>query len=265
MATSQPFSVNMSQEEILLLSSKLHVPLMFGVDLAMLDLPKEKLQEMMETAESGLLAKDFVRPSIDGSLRLAPILTAIVVTCAKPEQTLIVKRTQPLQDQNSLMFHISMQTIVNHSISEAGVHTFILIPQNTLMLDALLELTQAASFVNPNCPGASFPESVYLQANQFAQENNPGSLYTLLAEHLPQQTAVAFHKTLDHHIANVSVVRMRHGSEPADTLTEGFSLLQGDEIQWLVRTSGAAPERTISIEGASLKDVRREIKNLLKK
>ncbi|MBE0695496.1 MAG: hypothetical protein IH586_01090 [Anaerolineaceae bacterium] len=264
MASGQPYTVKMSQEEILFLSTKLRIPLMFGVDLKMLDLPKEDLQAIMESAERVLVAKDFVRPSTDGSLRLAPVLTAIVVTCAKPERTVMVTRTQPSHIPNSLMFHISMETIVNHSVSEAGTHTFVLIPEIKSVLESLLALSQAASFANPKCPTASLPESVYIQANQFAQTNNPGSLYSLLAEHLPEQTAVGFHQTLDRYSASVNVVRMRHAENPEDTTSDGFTLLQGGEIQWLLRTSGANPERTISLEGVGLKEVRREIRQMLK-
>ena len=86
MADSRPYAVKMSQEEVLLISLKLRLPLMMGLDEKMLALSKEDLQSILESAERMLLARDFLRADKDGSMRLAPILMAVVFTCAKPKR-----------------------------------------------------------------------------------------------------------------------------------------------------------------------------------
>jgi len=263
MPESQSYTVKLSQEEALLISMNLRLPLMVGVDRNMLYLPQGDLQEILKSAEATLIERDYLRVDQDGSKRLAPIVTACVVTCAKPERTFILSRAQNAMPTQTMMVHQSMEMIVNHLMSGPGEHVFVVLPTLKPAIDAMLQLSQARAYANPDCPAASLSESVFVEANQLAQEHNPGALYTLLTRQLPEKTALGFYQTLDTFDASVTAARLVHGENPGDTQKDGFTLLQGGSIQWLLRSSGAAPNRVVSLEGAAAKDVRRELKKLL--
>lgn len=264
MPNRQNYTIKLSQEEVLLISMNLHLPLMIGVDRKMLDLPREDVQGILQSAETTLLQRDYLRVDKDGTKNLAPIIVACMFTCARPEQTIIISRSSKAMAQETLMIHQSLEMIVNHFLDGSGAHIFTVLPDLNPAIEGILRLAQTSLYAKPISPEASLPESVYGEANQLAQGKNPGALYALLTRHLPEQTAVGFHQTLDNLEAVVTAVRLTHGEKAEDTKQDGFTLLQGGDIQWLMRSSGAAPERMLSLEGASEKDVRRELKKLLR-
>lgn len=264
MSENQPYAVTLTQEEVLLISLKTRLPLMIGLTKEMLEVPKEELQAILESAEKSLLARDYLRKSPDGNMQLAPVIMAAVFTCAKPERTVIATRNTPGRPPETLMVHQALEMIVDHSLSGSGEHFFTILPNDKLVIEAILKLSRAENYAKSVSPAGSMPESVYIEANKLSQEENPGQVNFLLKQHLPEQTADSLHLVLNNFEASVTVARLITGEKPEDRRQEGFTLLQGGTIQWLLRSSESTPERMVSLEPVEAKDVRREIKKLLR-
>lgn len=264
MSENQPYAVALSQEEVLLITLKTRLPLMFGLTKEMLEVPNEDLQAILESAEKTLLARDYLRKSPDGNMRLAPVVMAAVFTCSKPERTMLATRNSPGQPPETLMVHQSLEMVVDHSLSRSGEHIFTILPSDKLAIDAMLKLSRAGNYTKSVSPAGSMPESVYIEANKLSQEENPGQVNYLLKQHLPELTADSLHLVLNNFEASVTVARLLTGEKPEDRRQDGFTLLQGGSVQWLLRSNGTAPERTISLEPVEIKDVRREIKKLMR-
>lgn len=264
MPDNKAYSIELSQEELLLILLRMRLPLLPGVDRRMLDLPKEDLKGLMDSAEMMLLSRDFLRRMSDDNLQLAPILTAIIVTCTKPEKTILASRTRPSGQSETVMVHMLVESIVVHMVSATGKHKFVLYTEQTPVIEALLTHVEAKNFTNPDVSPVEIPEEVYVQANKLAQSNDPGQLYTLLSRHMPAETATRFHQSLNLLSGSVTLARLIHGEKPEEAQQDGFNLIQGNEKQWLLRSTGAGAEKKVTLEGAALKDVRRELKKLFK-
>jgi hypothetical protein len=266
------FRLELRQEELLLVLMRMRLPLIPGIDRRLLDLPKEDLKELMDSAELTLLGRDLLRRDITGSLQLPPVLTAVLVTCTKPEKTILVSRTQPPAPAETVMVHVLVESIVLHTVMPSGKHAFVLFTEQNPVIEALLAHTGAKDFGKPDCPGGELTQDVYVQANRLAQSNDPGQLYALLSQHLPPDTTAGLHQVLVNLAGSVTLARLVHdGEKPEDTRQEGFNLIQGGGLQWLLRSTSsggataiAGEEKQVTFEGAALKDVRRELKKLFR-
>ncbi len=223
MPETQPYAITLSQEEVLLISLKTRLPLMVGLSKEMLEVPKEDLQAILDSAEKSLLARDYLRKSPDGNMQLAPVVMAAVFTCSKPERTMLATRSALGQPPETLMVHQSMEMIVDHSLSASGEHIFTILPSDKLVIEAMLKLTHARVYAKSVSPAGSMPESVYIEANKLSQEENPGQVNALLKQHLPEQTADSLHLVLNNYEASVTVARLLTGEKPEDRRQDGFT------------------------------------------
>jgi hypothetical protein len=96
-----------------------------------------------------------------------------VVTCAKPERTFILSRAQNAMPTQTMMVHQSMEMIVNHLMSGPGEHVFVVLPTLKPAIDAMLQLSQARAYANPDCPAASLYRKRFCRGEPLAQEAQP--------------------------------------------------------------------------------------------
>ncbi|NUM45015.1 MAG: hypothetical protein HUU38_09930, partial [Anaerolineales bacterium] len=129
--SSEMLTFYLSQEELFTSLAYLRLPGILGLDGSVFDqLTPEQTRLSIGIAERALIARCFltVQPN-EQQLQPAPILLAALLTCARPQHTLIVTRHRPDQTFN-YFFHTVNENTIFHTQNFPGVHQFIrLTPQ----------------------------------------------------------------------------------------------------------------------------------------
>ena len=259
MDTPQILTFNFSQEEILLISMKLRFPLMIGLEKSLLDLPKESMQIATTAAEHTLVARDFLRKDGDGNLKLIPIVVALIGACSKPERSIIAICTGSDSITPAVeIFHFTRQMIVNQAVKSPGVYSLTALTDKKQVLDGITQLMNPGAYQKPDCPVSKIPGPVFGESRKLAHEMKEADVYTLLAVHMPKNTAVKLGQTLLKLDASITVAEIIPGKKPGDLTGEGFTFLLGDGKLWVIQqVEIISPdgENLLSIEPISADDV----------
>src|SRR5512145_3385132 len=120
MEKNQPFTLLLSQEELLLILMRHRLPLILGMNLALTELSPEQLELLMGAAERSLLAREFLQVGADGNPQLDQTVLALTAACSQPEKTVVMIRTRANQKNETLTVNLARQLVIVHVPMETG-------------------------------------------------------------------------------------------------------------------------------------------------
>lgn len=264
MSDNGVLTFSLSQEELFVVLATLDVDYLLGLDNDILvELDENQINLLIGGAERALTARGLTREDAENGRVIDDRILAIVSVCAKPDSTVICTVNWPERVPEALFFHSAMGMHVLHTIPLPGVHQFTTVPEPTKGAQALLSSLPLNDLVLEDCPGGQLKEAALTQARTLAGEKEADKMRASLQEStLPDKTAEALAATLETLAAGVTLISLQ--DQQLEVKSNGFSLLVGDNGNWILRPSGVLGEdRMIDIAPASRADIACELKSLI--
>jgi hypothetical protein len=141
MSLSQPTSITLTRDELLVFLTLLGVPGINGLDSEEIEkLGKHELTSRLNCGEQMLLVRNLIVPIDSGEFEIDDKLAALVGASALPESSLLINRIYPDGHNEAHFFNIGHGLIVEQSSPRVGIHQFEHIPDHVAFSERMKQL-----------------------------------------------------------------------------------------------------------------------------
>jgi hypothetical protein len=176
MKNAEELVMNVSQEELQYLLAMMKVTTIPGLDEAMFEGANSRdLTVALAVVERALLARGFLIPQENGTLKMDEAPFALVGTCAFPAYSLLFRR-ESSTDVESLFWHGTKHLRVEHSIPLPGIHSFKAFTDPDPFYRVVFEWVEIPDRPKLDFPTGKINLETYQQIKRQASENADSTL-----------------------------------------------------------------------------------------
>lgn len=260
------FTFALSQEELYVVLAYLKAPAFIELEdfekQVFNQVPSSQKTAMLQVAERGLLAREYLGFTTDHQLALNPALAQVIDTCARPEHSWIVlNRQRAHPDTTAYYFHRQGVFFVSHALPIELMHEFGVFVDTPLIQQSWLAMVKAAPTPAPACEPGVIPPETFSAVTNGAQPLEPTAAAQKLAQAgLPPATAERLAQSLANFAAITIFTRLIHPPEGEPQPEAGATVVTDDQLTWLLEHQ---PPNQLSIRCAETKDLEQLVEHLL--
>jgi len=247
------FAFNLTNDEYLLASGVLRVPLLLGNVDPFFNLSPGQIAVAMERARQSLQARQLVEVADTGEVAISPRLSALISVCAFPNYSLIATYTDARGMCDVRFYHITTQLIVEDAVAEDGSHTL-----TQVSLASLAERV-SAQFKLDSQPAAPanrcrLSRAALEQArNKAASSGAEAAAERLQAAGVGKHTAARLAHALARPVSNSALGVVSYVNEPP---RPSLGVLEATDGLWILRfTADGEQVECIPAEAAVIKQL----------
>lgn len=244
-ASSPIVNVLLTREEVRLLVGLLQAPSLPGLDVE----PSSLLSPEQEAvgliyAEKSLRARELARLQPDGRLGVNTTLLAIIETCVRPEQAVLVQHITEERRLEPLYGHSKQGLVVAYTLPEPDLFRFSILPDMATFLDRVMTTAHLQDFSLPNQQGVMeiVANHTTLSTARQAAEQNGSDAATVVLEKagVAQVVAQALAQTLaaPHRLTILTIFTTNPSEE---VIKEQLTVIATSAQAWLMRQQITEP------------------------
>lgn len=229
-------SFGLSQEEVLVVLSYMQVKNLLGLDWNIInELSENQLNMAMGIAERSLIARGFLMPDIGHKFKLTDVVHAVVRACTNPDHTLTINCKFSSRMEETYFLHTSRKMAVLHSIPLTAIHQFLALENKESLARSAFSALGLPESKMPDCSQSQVSEDALNKARELFETGSEQEVVEALVNGgLDPHTASIFIKSMKKPILNHSIIHIIHVPNAKEKL-EGFGLLQGENMLWMLR------------------------------
>ncbi|HET8840611.1 MAG TPA: hypothetical protein VFN35_04050 [Ktedonobacteraceae bacterium] len=155
------------------------------------ELEDSQKSSLMQIADHTLRARGLVHWRGETEREIDPLITKLLLQCARPEHTLFVDMMDTSSAAKKLLYIFSEQVIVEQQECEPQVQQYLVVPARDAFIKRLHTLViQEQNSLSSSLPGGHINQYFWLEALNIARSDEDRAS-ALLAKSLPRQTASA--------------------------------------------------------------------------
>jgi len=262
MEKKRTLSFSLSQEELFVALRYLNILMMEGLDNKILAELNEREQKLvLGAAERSLVARGFLIPNMDHKFTLSDPVLALIISCARPEKSIIINSTIPNGPRQTIYFHSARKMRVMHTIPIIAIHQFIAVEDDLAFGKAILSLLRLSEIKSNKSQEGKVIAGNLLAARDSALAGNLDKAIKMLSKTLDPGTAENLAEAFAHPIlySDIQYIPKNTGRDRQTS----FSIVQGKSSLWLLdgHDLDHAPSKEVHIHSVSSDELAQKIKS----